>query len=1060
MKCVMYKGKPIYYKNLDLLSKKLNISKIMASKLIEDNGRRIIKKKTGEVELINIKNENPMGLLSREFNIKRTSNKNLIEGHLYPNKKAEILKELGPEEENRGLNIHIVLYINFGSPYFLNPFHVLDKEGRDLLHNKIIDDGFKYDEKEGGYFKKVEKKKEILSQYDYYKYLDDAIRKHVDKKVLQEYRDNGSLVRRTKHYIFSGEQKNIERFVQIKINEFIGQRKIRATGMLVYYSFWVGSTYQDKKLKFENGYIRDFVNEFELTEWTNIQYNYKNKNGDTCAVAYIGKRFPELYWDIKELESEHGIQVKEFIEFCKKHDIGYNIYNEKGEELYKNEGKYGMLSCIIYNNHIYPLLGGKPKRYSCKEYNIHLLNSEKKFEYFLNKNILPSNIKIGDIISKEKKEKYKDINIISFTVKNDKYIFNPDYQKCLNILEKMGLEQYMYDNIRITDICKLLEKIYKTTSTASFFPEKYMFKTPPLYYKTKEKINKKRKIVTIDKNKCYAYALYSLPYLIVFDWRKHKVNENPKTIEESFMYIAKPKKWTILMPCTKLYSGYHLIECKNMGIEFELLEELETITVPNYYRKIIRLMFENMDEKDFKDAMVILIGKFERDMQEQFNYKYIGTYNEESADMYNGFTQKIGNHTLFFKESKKIKYARDKIPIATQVKDMSRMLVSKKISELKIRDDDVIQINTDSITYYGNLPSDLNKKLFDGWKEAEFKDTGFVDIYDLYEYNNQYPPTLIHLKNESKGYRKLYMKYAGSGKTTTIIEEIIPKLEKSGKKKDKYIVLTPTHSTLDELKRHGINCEIVHKFTFSETLPKEHTIIFDEIGFADLSCHDLLYKCNMKNKNIICFGDFNQLLPIEEDRPCNQPHYLNFLFQEIDTEYINYRNNFTKEYYDQLINEKIDIVKEVNKYSSDIDKAEVILCYRTDKSKVSKTRDIYNEKILKKLGKKWNDVGVKLICTDNTLIDKNIYNHKQVTIKECFKETPDDKEIFYKLEDDLKNEFIVTERQLKHFRPAYAINVYEAQGMTLKSYHWAQEDNKFLYGNMAYTIISRLKQKK
>jgi hypothetical protein len=1066
MKCVMYRGKPVYYKNLDMLSKTLKISRVMASKLIKDNGRRIIKKETGEVEVINIKKENPLGLLSREFNIKRLANKNLINGHYFPTKNVEILKELGPNEEDKGLNIHIKIYLNFSSPYMLDTFKILNEEGKKQLHQKIIQNGFKYNKNRNIYIKN----NKVLSISDYYKFLNSQIRYNKKENKFLKYEQDGGIILRKKHYIFSGEQKDIENFVKDKVSLYSGNNKIKILSRVIFYDFWIGSSYQDKKLFFEDGYIRDFENEYELTQWVNIQYNYKNKKGDSCAISFIGKKYPELYWEIKDLEDENGVTLKNFMNFCKGNSIGYNIYNELGEKLYLYKGDLGNINCIIYNNHIYPLYGGKPKKYCCKEYNIILLeNSNKEYKKYISNKKLPSNIKIGDIISKTRKKSTDDIDIISFTVKDDKYIFNPEYNKCSIILKKIGYEKYIYDNININDICKLLEKIYKVQSTSSFLPEKHYFKTPPLYYKTNFKIDKNKEIVTIDKNKSYPYALYNLPYLIIFDWRKDKVNKNPKNIKESFLYISKPKKWSIAMPCTKIYAGYHLIECKNLGLEFELLEELETCTVPNYYRKIIKLMFENMDEKDFKSAMVILIGKFERDMSEVYNYKYIGTYNEESSKMYEGFTQKIGDNKIFFKETKKFKYARDKIPISTQVKDMSRMMLINKIKELKIKDNDIIQINTDSITYYGILPKNLNRNTFEGWKESEYKDIGFVDTFNLYEYNNQNIPTLLNLKNNNTGYTELYMKYAGSGKTTHIVNKIIPEIKeieeilsnmlKEENRDNSYIVLTPTHSTLSELKKKGINCKIVQKYTFSETIPTEKNIIFDEIGFADLSCHDLLYKLNHLNKNLICFGDFNQLLPIEEDRPCNQPHYLNFLFKKIDTKFVNYRNNFTKEYYDKIINEEIDIVKEVNKYSTSLYNADVVLCYRTNKSKVFKTRDVYNNKILKKLGKKSNDIGVKLICINNKLIEKNIYNHKQLVIKEKYKED-DDKNIFYKLEDEIGEEFIITEKQLKYFRPAYALNVYEAQGMTLKSYHWATEDDKFLYGNMAYTIISRLYQDK
>lgn len=43
--------------------------------------------------------------------------------------------------------------------------------------------------------------------------------------------------------------------------------------------------------------------------------------------------------------------------------------------------------------------------------------------------------------------------------------------------------------------------------------------------------------------------------------------------------------------------------------------------------------------------------------------------------------------------------------------------------------------------------------------------------------------------------------------------------------------------------------------------------------------------------------------------------------------------------------------------------------------------------------------------------------------------------------------------------PAYALNIHQAQCSTLKSYYWTKEDNRFINGNVAYTIISRLRRK-
>jgi len=43
--------------------------------------------------------------------------------------------------------------------------------------------------------------------------------------------------------------------------------------------------------------------------------------------------------------------------------------------------------------------------------------------------------------------------------------------------------------------------------------------------------------------------------------------------------------------------------------------------------------------------------------------------------------------------------------------------------------------------------------------------------------------------------------------------------------------------------------------------------------------------------------------------------------------------------------------------------------------------------------------------------------------------------------------------------PAYTINIHQAQCMPLNSYFLSSDYNFFLTGNVAYTTISRLKQK-
>lgn len=1006
-KCTQFRGKNVYYKNTAELAGKLHIPLAQARELIKDDGRRIVIGPDNNTLLVNIKDENFSGLLKTHFDIKRIDNKKVIDETDIPSKNVTITKELGPNAKGK-YNITIFMYINFPSPYPLDPEEILTK-----------------------------------GKVDY-----DKIRAFLHDGTLVLRRDPSV-------YVYNGYNDEIPQFVVKRVNAYMKSLK-HTGGILIHYDFRLGSSYADKKLRYEDGYVRDFENVFELTEWANIEYDTDYNGKDTCAVRLFEKRFPELYWKIKKLETKHGIKLEVFMEFCKDHEIGYHIYNEHRKELFSHSAPKGLINCIVYNNHIYPTSGGKPKKFPTKEYELkHIDDSFKELEKCLNENKLPSKITISSLHKKDAipcdrdSMYFQDIDIISYAIKDKKFICNEEYQECLEFLTKIGYEKHIYDNIRITDIPHLLEKIMKTDDVSSFIPEKDLFKTPALLWKTDKKI-KEDSVKTVDKNKCYAYALYSLPYLIKFDYRKHRIWRNPTKIIDTFLYVARPKYPSgyinILMPSTKIYPGYFLSECKELGIEFDLLEELETETAPNYYRQFMELMYENMSADSFKSAWNIYIGKFERTDSKSYIYNYVGIYDDEAVKAEEGFPIKIGDQNLLFKETEQYLHVRDRIPIATQIKDQSRMFLYKKIKEMKLADNQLVQINTDSISYYGELPKKLDPTEFSGWKSSEFKELG--DIDNTFDEN----VSVRRIPNMNENTRVLHMQYAGAGKTTYIINKLVPKLIKKG---ISYVVLAPTHTVGMEYIDNKINCEIMQKYVFNNQIPDVDYVIVDEIGFIDLACHDLLYKISRAGKSYECFGDFNQLQPVGEKYPLNQKHYLNYMFNKIDTEFINYRNNFTKEYYDELINEKIDLIKEINKHSHKYaQKAEYIICYRHD------TREKYNEVMLKHLGfTQWNDVGVRIICNSNRLLEEQIYNHKQFTIIDIVKSCSNKIKFIYYLKDDEGKEFIVREKDLlSKFEPAYAINIHQAQGMTLESYYWAPEDNKHVDGRVAYTVISRLRQ--
>ncbi|UMZ08537.1 helicase domain-containing protein [Mimivirus argentum] len=995
---IEFRGKNVYYRSMQELSRKLNIPLRQARNLVNDNGRRIVIDDDNKTFAINIKKDDVGGLLRTNFNIGRINNTKLIDGGEI--KGVEIVKELGPNATGKYL-IKITMFINFPSPEFIDKGEILNESNK------------------------------------------------VDKRRVQVLLDEGILVAREMDLVYEGFNDQVPDFVKRQTREY-AQNIRRVGGRILYTSFRLLSYYNNRKLKYENGYVRDLNNIFDLSEWANIEYEKDYAGEDTCAVRVISKRFPKLYWNIKKHETKHGIRLINFMNFCKKYSIGYILYDEHGKEFSRceTEDDIGKLNCIIYNNHVYPTTGGKPKRYVSNNLETILVyDSVKKLKKHINnEKVLPSKIKIDTIRRGNRIENISNFNILSYTVRDKKYVCNAEYEECLDILTKMGYDKYIYDSITIRDIPCLLEKILKVNDVSSFIPDNNLFKTSPLLWKTTEEINKKN-LRTIDKNKCYSFALYSLPYLIKFDFRKNNIRSRPTEIVDHYLYVAKPNNWTILMPCTKLYAGYFLKDCFNAGVKFELLEELETETVDNYFRQIIKLMYDNMSSQSFKEAMNIFIGKFERSFSKSYEYKYVGIYDDEAIDTKEGFNVRLGNYNLLFKENEQYLHVRDRLPIATQIKDMSRMFIHKKIKELKIRDQDIVQINTDSISYIGALPKYLDPNALEGWKKSEFKELG-----DVNNFCDQENITVLNIENTNNSKRILHMKYAGSGKTTYIIDKLVPELLKTDKT---FIVLTPTHTTLREYKNNNINCEIIQKYVFDNTIPKEDYIIIDEIGFIDRKCHDFLYKINKAGKTFECFGDFNQLLPVGETSSCNQEHYLRYMFNEINNEFINHRNNFTQKYYDKLINNRIDIVKEVNKWSTiDPSKVECILCFR------HKTKELYNNKILKSLGfDKWNSIGVYIICTNNRLLNENIYHNKEFFITDIIDE---EKNCMYELTslDDGEIFYLPERRVLSNFEPAYAINIHQAQGMTLKSYYWADEDDNFITGRVAYTIISRLHQKK
>lgn len=818
------------------------------------------------------------------------------------------------------------------------------------------------------------------------------------------------------------------------------------------YSYTILSNYRNQELVLDDLKLRDHKPLRLFNQVINVDDNINDKGN--CFKEWAKTKLTRLSKKVIDaLGNENGVTPNEVYNLCVKYGIELRIFDINGiiYKSYKPEIRsrnYPALLFLTYNNHCYPLKNISALKFSKEPDNLSIAitdNIMKDCEQILEMGDLPGNVKINGE------------NIISFVHEDVKFIQNDQYLKCKEILTKFGLEEYIFDNIKLNHLFCIIEKLYIKENINSWFPKSDLFIKQAYNYKTNNIIDKNREISTIDKNKAYSHCLMNLPYLIHFDYRTSKITKNPTEIINHYLYIVKPDESSILLPHTDIYPGYHINMCKEQGLTFKVLEGMSTSKSQNYYSEMIKNIYKNIDNDDAKEIVNIGIGKME--VTESVSDKFVvkGIFNKEEVKCHSGYDIEINeDYTLLYDSEVKTMNLYNKKPIAIQVKDMGRVIVYEKMKQLKLKSEDIIQIKTDAITYYGKLPKGLNTNKIESWKEIKY--TEFQDLEIPEQKDLTFNVILDEYVNKDNGTLAYCM--AGCGKTTDIINNLLPKLKEDNKK---YIVLTPSHISLKEFRENKEKCNVIQYYTMNNKIPEEDVIVIDEFGMCDKHGHDLIYKCSMLGKEYYCYGDFRQLPPVEKNNTniisydyCEEEdqnnkyyasdQYLDMMFKNKKIMDKNYRNTFSKDYYESIINETIDIKEEVKKHSTKkYSDAEVIICWRND------TVDKYNNLVLKSMKKTMYDIGIKLICITNNLHQKNMYNKFVETI---IKVDIDNDE--YTLSNNVK----LTKKEItKNFKPAYARTVYGVQSQSLDSYYYAKEDYGYLDGNRAYTVISRLKTK-
>ena len=748
--------------------------------------------------------------------------------------------------------------------------------------------------------------------------------------------------------------------------------------------------------------------------YTNI-IDVKTNQGN-CVPDTLSKKFPK----IAKLKKNNPIfalkeaNTEEVMEFCKKFNIRAIAYNIDKQVIAENipltdDKKYSALAYIYYGNHMYLLenkyLIEKPR--TTKHVRETLHNLQDHFKSLLT-NILPGNIRSSGGY------------ITSFDHEDTTYFCNDDYDK----IQLFG-RQFMFSDktpfyATYTTFMGNLEKLYTSQFANSFLPIKHT--KPAFYYNV---ARKNLEIDTIDKNKAYSYILKNLKYLLSTDIRTYECSKTDQYDDEIALYVARPKVPNVLMPKQDIYSGEHIKYCQNK-FEFTILEKLKCKSNANHFTFLIQDLYDKLDPNDAKQIVVSAIGLF------QSEHKINTRWNVVTKTDRNPSNFSFPYEDFYLEESKtdSVSNIYNRKPIAIQIKDRMNKLLFEKMEELNLTNEDIVQVNTDSISYYKKpISLSLNKDDFNGWKSGTYTEKR-GSVYDNSAPFETFFQTIPNNNTIITG-------PAGNGKSYYIQHMDLTDS----------VILSSKHSAIRQHREKGFNAHVIQKFcgvseNMKTTFPKENHIIVEECGILTRQHWDFLFKCVLLNKKLTILGDFNQLLPVDEIYTFNRPAFINMIFGTQTEMNKNWRNNFTLDYYKQLqTGSKEFLIQEIQKYSTKTpEDADVIIAYRNDV--VAK----YNDYMLTHNKKYITSPDVPVMCITNDLRDKICPNGQEGMYNN-----------FLFRSQEIDQELLTNP---KYFKVAYARTLYNMQGDECHSYYMAPEDiHWFANSRLAYTLISRLKHK-
>lgn len=412
------------------------------------------------------------------------------------------------------------------------------------------------------------------------------------------------------------------------------------------------------------------------------------------------------------------------------------------------------------------------------------------------------------------------------------------------------------------------------------------------------------------------------------------------------------------------------------------------------------------------------------------------------------------------REKKNLNMGQDNKPLHILIRDIAQLYILNMINTLKIKQEDIIEINTDCIYIKNSNNYDLTKinhnpKDFKAWKLIQGYKQEQLTNFKL-NLNENEPEEVKYFYELNENQYNFNLEYAGGGKTYRIKEQIKNEIKKNNKYS--YIILSSFNDFITEYRKDGLNAYTIAHYIYHNKTIREKNIYVDEFGIC--SINEILFMFRHQNKIFNFFGDLKQLCPVKSNKV--NDNFLKQIAYDYNTNWTNKRNTFTKEFYDNLIKEKDlrNINNIVSVYNSPIKQATKIIAFYND------TVDKYNRMMLKEYKKQFNeniiDIDIPIINTENNLSVKTlkgeieqIYNRHSFNIIEKINDTNE-----YIIFDGINKYIVDKEILLNYFKVAYCITLYASQGKTFDKIHYVKDerDRKALMKDGAlYTLISRLK---